>query len=343
MVQPVRIGVVGIGRWGEVHARTLSQLSEVELGGLWDMDAARTDAVARELGCGQYPDLDRLLADVEAVVVATPDSVHRPACVAAARAGRHILLEKPIATNVDDARAIIAAAEKAGVQLAVGHILRFEPRYHGLWQAVRAGDLGEPVYVNVQRANLLEHGRRRASDTDVDFFLAIHDFDIAQWIVGSPITEVFARGVQKIYADTSAHDCIVFSLAFQNGAIGQVLCAWSMPDGSGSSLDAFFHFVGTGGSASITLRGTGFRVTRAYDAWPDPYDVSVLGQSAGPLATELRHFARTVRQGLEPAASGREALCALLAIEAGRRSLSTGRPESVRATAGEEAPAGHGQ
>jgi UDP-N-acetylglucosamine 3-dehydrogenase len=130
-VNRLRVGVIGAGVMGERHARIYASLPDVELVAVCDTRADIARALAKDLDATPYADFAELLRhpDVDAVSVCTPDDAHRAPCEAAAAAGKHVLVEKPLAMTVADAEAIITAATKTGVVLLVGHCLRFDPRY----------------------------------------------------------------------------------------------------------------------------------------------------------------------------------------------------------------------
>jgi UDP-N-acetylglucosamine 3-dehydrogenase len=144
------------GAMGQVHTRTYRSLPAARLLGVCDVDAATLAAAAGDAPVGRrYQDYEALLADpeVEAVSVCTPDGQHVGPAVAAAQAGKHVLLEKPIATTLEDARTIVRACSAAGVVLLVGHVLRFDPRFVAAREALSAGELGDLLTVFARRAN----------------------------------------------------------------------------------------------------------------------------------------------------------------------------------------------
>ncbi|MBA3257989.1 MAG: Gfo/Idh/MocA family oxidoreductase, partial [Gemmatimonadales bacterium] len=146
MNAPLPIGVVGVGALGRHHARHLSQLPEVRLAGVCDVDPDRARAVAAELGTRAFTDLDALLRRVEAVTVAVPTPAHAEVGLRALERGVPLLMEKPLAATLEEADALIAAARRGGLQLQVGHIERYN-------QALRAAEpyLDGPRYIESQR------------------------------------------------------------------------------------------------------------------------------------------------------------------------------------------------
>ncbi|MCD6352270.1 MAG: Gfo/Idh/MocA family oxidoreductase, partial [Armatimonadetes bacterium] len=257
--------VIGTGRMGLAHARVWQQLPTTHLVAVYDVDADRAAQVASELDCQADASLQALLErdEVDIVSVCTPDDAHVEPCLAAAAAGKHILLEKPLATTTADADRIIAAAEGAGVKLMVGQILRFDPHYAVAYRQAQEGALGDLIYAYARRYNLLRDGRRIAPHSSVMAFLGIHDLDALQWITGRRVVRVFAVGASKLMADARADDAIVATLQFDNGACGCVDTLWVNPEGTVSSLDARMELVGTAGRVDVRVAHDGVVVSDA--------------------------------------------------------------------------------
>lgn len=324
MSSSTRLIVIGVGRWGQELARTVARLRGVELSGLFDADAALARSTAGALGVAALTSLEEVIdARPDGVVVATPDNAHREPVTRLLEAGIHVLVEKPIATTVEDARAMIAAARASRGSLSVGHILRFDPRYIAVRDAVASGRLGDVVHVLATRENLKEHGLRRAQTTTVEAFLGIHDVDAIQWITGQRVVRVYAVGTSRVYAAHGRNDTTVATLEMEGGAVGSVTSSWALPDRSGSMIDASLEVVGTRGSARIAMRDFGLRITteEAGDSFPNPAGVDVHGLATGALADELAHFARVTRGEAAPMATAQEAFDALVVVLAMERSL----------------------
>ena len=134
----VRVGVVGVGVMGSNHARVLAGISDVKLAGVVDPDPAQRELVTRMLGCPAVDKLDALLdLGVDAVTIAAPTHLHLQIALACIARGVHVLVEKPIASSVDEGREIIAAARRANVTLMVGHVERFNPAVQAIKEAIR--------------------------------------------------------------------------------------------------------------------------------------------------------------------------------------------------------------
>jgi predicted dehydrogenase len=203
-VPALRGAVLGLGMMGRHHARILQTFPRVQFAGAVDAAGDRHDAIHdRDL---VYPTLDALLdAGVpDFAVIALPTEEHAPAFEQLAQAGVHTLIEKPLATTSDEARAIIAAAERTGVRAGVGHVERFNPALRELRSRVARGELGEVFVISTQRVGPFPD---RVRDVGVVKDLATHDLDLVCWLGGSPIAAVAAQTSHKM---GRSHEDIVF-------------------------------------------------------------------------------------------------------------------------------------
>ena len=209
--RPVRVGVIGTGALGYHHARLYRTLPHAELVGIFDINADRAAQVARELGTRAFPSLEALLEVIEAASVVVPTSRHTEVGVAVLERGIHALVEKPLADTVAGAERLVAAADRAGVTLQVGHVERFN-------RAVRAAlpYLDGPRFLQSER---LAPFSPRGTDVAVILDLMIHDLDLVLELVRSPVTEVRATGVAIL---TPHVDIANARVEFANGAVALI-------------------------------------------------------------------------------------------------------------------------
>jgi predicted dehydrogenase len=207
----VRTGVWGVGAWGEKHARVYHALPESDLAGVYDQDAARAREVAERYGCTAFPGPDELLAACEAVSIALPTVGHREAAERAAAAGRHALVEKPMAVTVEEADAMIAAARRAQVVLQVGQVERFNPALLAARPHVRG-----PKFIEAHRLAVFQP---RSLDVDVVFDLMIHDLDAVLDVVGASPVSVSAVGVAVLSGN---EDIANARLEFADGCVANL-------------------------------------------------------------------------------------------------------------------------
>lgn len=327
---PLGAAVIGCGYIGERHAAIWRQLPYTELVSVYDVDRSRAEEVAEQYGgqvCGALEEAIGA-AGVDMVSICTDDQSHLEPSRAAAAAGKQILLEKPLATSLEEADAIIAAASEAGVTLMVAHVVRFDPRYSMAKQEIDAGAVGDIVHLYGRRNNVVASGRRIGSRTSVAFFLGVHDIDIMRWFSGSDIVKVHAEGARKVLADVGADDTIFALFRFANGAVGCLETCWAMPSGVPSKIDARMDVVGSCGQVSVEVHGDGLLVAGEESATRPEivYGPVVAGQQAGALRAELEHFAQCVLTGGEPLVSPQDARAAVEVAAAIHDSLRTGAP-----------------
>ena len=211
MTPPVRIGVVGAGSLGYHHVRILRELPEARLVGFHDSDPARSRRVTEELGVPAAPSLDALLDQVDAVTVVVPTPAHHAVASLALARGIHVLIEKPIATTLEEADALLAIARRTGALIQTGHVERFN-------HAIRAAlpHITEPRFVE---SNRLAPFNPRGSDVAVVLDLMIHDIDLVRALVGGRVTELAAAGVPVL---TPWVDIANARLGFDTGAVANI-------------------------------------------------------------------------------------------------------------------------
>jgi predicted dehydrogenase len=227
MTHPVKVGVIGAGYWGPKLARNFHDLPEARLAWVSDF---RPDRLAhmREL----YPDAqltrdyrELLAADVDAVVVATPVSTHYPLAMEALRAGKHVLVEKPLAAVLSQAVEIAQTADRLGLCAMAGHTFQHNPAVDAVREIVARGDLGRVYYVNATRANLGLFQK----DINVIWDLAPHDVSILLHVLGTAPTEVSAHGETFVQTQLGIHDVAYVRLHFPGGVMANLHVSWLDP------------------------------------------------------------------------------------------------------------------
>ena len=328
----VGVAVIGAGFMGERHARLFAALPDVEVVAVCDVREEVARRVAAPMGATATTALADVLAraDVDAVSVCTPDDEHRAPCEAAAAAGKHVLVEKPIALSVADAEAVIAAAERAGIVLLVGHCLRFDPRYHAVRAAIAAGEIGAVRTIYTRRSNTVAAQDRLKGRATLPRFLGVHDYDVMRWLTGSEVERVTAESTRGVLEDLGfgVEDANCALLRFASGALGIAELGWILPRGFPATGDHRCDVVGDRGVLGIASLETGFRRadgTRAVqvDALAAPV---VHGHGGGMFHYELAHFVDCVRGRARPALAPRDGLMALRIALAVERAAATGAP-----------------
>ena len=207
----LRVGVIGTGHLGALHTKMFAQIESAELVGVFDIDKTKAGQVAAENGTKAYTSVDDLLADVQAVSIATVTKAHYDVARLAIERGLHTFIEKPIAETIEQARELVQAAEQRKVKIQVGHIERFNPAILALERfKIR------PLFIESHR---LAQFNPRGSDVAVVLDLMIHDIDLILSLVQSPVTRIDANGVAVV---SDSEDIANARLQFENGCVANV-------------------------------------------------------------------------------------------------------------------------
>ena len=345
-----KCAVVGLGNMGAQHASVLAQLPGVELAVCCDVseESRRRCPAGVRFTTTVADALDE--PGLNGVVVATPEGTHAEPVIQALARGLHVLCEKPVADNLADIDAIMRAEASSRGTLAIGHIVRFDPRYRVVRDEVASGSLGRPVHVTTRRNNSIVFGSRLAGRTSLPMYLSVHDIDIMEWITGSPIVRVFAEGSDSGVLQGSGPETIAATMRFANGAVATHEVSWALPAESGfGSGDFQFSYIGTKGSAYVEIRSQGVSIYGGVPGQDAPqaavpdvrhgtisypstmFSHSVDGVGFGVLRLQLEHFIASAVRGtpqLVTSQDGRRAAIVALAIE---ESLRTGQPVTIDA------------
>ena len=319
----MKVGVVGAGFIGAVHLSAYANMPEVEVVGVADALPETAAVGASRVGARAYSSYEELVAaeDVEVVDVCLPTSYHRELALKAAREGKHVILEKPIARTLEDAEAILEAFSGEGGRLFVGHVLRFFPEFVRLKQMIDAGDLGTVGVARTSRRSPFLTGWndwyadwRISGGVLLD--LVIHDFDFLRWSLGE-VERVYAKGVMG--REYNRLDYALVTLRFASGAIAHVEGQWGYP-----------------GPFNYSIEVAGSRALVATDS-TEPPPVQLLGGTVGsgespdvvtgksPFQAELEHFVSCIATDEEPLVDAHDAYEALKIGLAATESVVSGR------------------
>lgn len=275
------LGVVGVGAMGARHALNIARNTlNADLRSVFDALPATAERVAASLDTERAASLEALLRrdDIDAVVIASPPRLHAEHAVAALEAGKHVLLEKPMALTLVDADRINAAAARAGVSLQIGFMRRYDPAYGAAKRRIESGDIGVPrLFKGIDRdqdAPVGSFGSLGRADILTDS--AIHDFDVARWLMTDEVTAV--RATLAVIGDRAVIPCpnlALVDLRFSRGAIGNV----ETLHGAKYGYDIRAEVVGTEGTlligapsrTALTFLGTGGATQDLVGHWLDRF------------------------------------------------------------------------
>jgi predicted dehydrogenase len=334
----LRMAVVGVGHLGKEHARILAGLPDVELVGVADVNAEQAQAVARRLGTQAFTDCWPLLNLVDAATVVVPTTFHAAVAAEFLRRGIPLLVEKPLAANLDQADRLVEVAARYGATLQVGHIERYNPAFEQLCRRPL-----RPKFVTCERAGPFTG---RSTDIGVVLDLMIHDLDLLLALVAAPVRDVEAVGVSLF----GGHEDVANArLRFANGCIAEVTASRASPEPSRR-----MHVWAPEGYARLDFRqrrlllaqpsealrrrtlDAGALVRPGGDFFGRHIEVLELDCNQGDqLTRELEEFVACVRTGARPRVSGAEGREALALAERVLRSLQRHRWEGA-----EDGPAG---
>jgi predicted dehydrogenase len=220
------VALIGLGAMGRNHLRVLSDLDGVELAAVCDSDAAAVASPSQKHSVPGYSSWDEMLEreQLDAAVVAVPTRFHLEAGLAVLRHGLHVLIEKPIAADLEEGRRLVDAARRAGKLLTVGHIERFNPAVRELERRLGAGEIGRIFQIQARRQGPFP---ARIRDVGVVIDLATHDLDVMYKLAGSEILRLYAETEQRIHTDHE--DILNALLKFDSGVLGVLQVNWLTP------------------------------------------------------------------------------------------------------------------
>ena len=332
MAKPVRIGVVGFGYWGPNLVRNLDKLADAEIVAACDLSQANLDKLS-----GLYPyvetttDLDELLSEkyaLDAVVVATSAPSHYAIAKRVLEAGKHCYVEKPLTLKSADSEELVRLADAQGVVLFVGHLMEYHSAINWIKDYVASGDLGDVLYVYMQRLNL---GKVRTEE-NAFWSLAPHDVSIVLYVLGESPDFVSANGAA--YVTPGVHDTVFANLHFPSGKMANIHVSWLDPHKSrkftvvGTKKMLVFDDMQATEKIAIYDRGVGA-----------PDDAMAYGEDLTlrfgditlpwvplkePLSIEVQHFLDCCDSGATPRSDGRDGLRVVRVLEAVDESMAAG-------------------
>jgi len=331
----MRVGVVGCGYWGSKHIRVLCALSEVEQTVAIDANVERLNALKDSFaGVLTFECLAAALDHVDAVVIATPPETHAALALCALDCGKHVLIEKPLATSVVDAEALVARAAALGRVLMVGNTFEYNAAVWKLRELVASGELGRPLYVDTARLNL----GRYQQECNVLWDLAPHDVSIINHILGATPTAVSAQGARNIH--DGLEDVAYLWLQYESIEVrAHVHVSWLDPckvrrvTVVGDRKMAVYNDLADEGP--IRVYDKGVHPSRDNDLANPPmsyrYGSVVMPYVPvhEPLSVMDQHFVVCGRDGLSPHTDGLNGLAVVRVLEAAQQSLHSDKDKTV--------------
>ncbi|MFT9848830.1 Gfo/Idh/MocA family protein [Aneurinibacillus sp. REN35] len=326
----IGIAVVGVGEFGQNHAKILSQMGKVELLYICDKSIEQAKKVADRFAAAHYTDnIETVLADknVYGVIIATSEESHHPLTIQCLEAKKHVLIEKPISLEAEEAREMVAIAEKQDVILLPGHLLRYDASYYTIKQKLESGELGD-IYSIYARRNVPRERFGLHSRTHPVFMALAHDIDITLWYVQSTVKKVYAVE-RKTSPEYKNPDIFWGIVEFSNGIIATFETQWTLPNHLGQYLDVRLEMMTSAGRVALEYPGTHLRLavnnkleTPDVTLWPE-----IFGTSTGALKNELDYFISLIENNEKPTSiRGDEAVQGIELAQLLIKSAQTGQP-----------------
>jgi UDP-N-acetylglucosamine 3-dehydrogenase len=326
----VKWGLIGAGDFGLIYAQIMNGLPNVELVSVFSRTEKNAQRAAKDFGIPKYyTDFNELINSdgVEAVAIVTDEHHHYDPVMAALKAGKHVVVEKPIAPTLEQADEMIAQSKKTDKVFAIAHILPFHNHYALAKAEIDKGSVGEIVAMYARRNAASFWGEKLQDHSSAIYDEMIHDMECMLWYTGWKVKRVYAqtknvRGMKK-------PDVCWAMFTFENGAIATLEANWYLPANTPYLIDAQMEIHGSEGMLYIDLSDQGLRVNdkngwRFPDAlwWPEK-----LGRVEGALGDEIRYFADGIMLGKMPEGLGdpQRARDALEIVMAAERSAETGK------------------
>ncbi|NOU79100.1 inositol 2-dehydrogenase [Paenibacillus sp. LMG 31459] len=339
MIKPIVVGIIGAGRIGRLHADNLRVMPCFKLKSIAEAmmsEELLTWAESRGLA-SVFAEGEDILNDpeIEAVFICTPTDSHASWIGRAARAGKHIFCEKPVSLSSEETSSALQIAEEAGVLLQIGFNRRMDPSFRKLQQLVRSGELGSPHIVKITSRDPQPPGEAYVRSSGGMFMdMTIHDFDMARYLVGAEVAEVYTRGanlVDPMFGRCGDVDTAVITLTFASGAICVIDNSRKAVYGYDQRVEVFGPL---GSAAADNCRPTTVEVSTATSVTRDQPEHFFLERYNQAFIDEIAAFARSVRLQEPLICSGRDGQQAQLIAEAARESHLTGLPVKLTAVTG---------
>jgi UDP-N-acetylglucosamine 3-dehydrogenase len=291
----LKVGVIGAGAMGKNHIRIYSEMPDVELAGISDIDKDLVESLAQQYDTKAYTDYKEMLASgLDAVSIVVPTKMHRQVAIDAIEAGAHILVEKPIADTVENANAIIDKAKENDRLVMVGHIERFNPAVIKLKEIINSGLLGKIVSISTTRVGPYNP---RIRDVGVILDIGVHDIDVISYLYGRDVNQVYAVAGADIH---SFEDHATIHMRYDHEFSGLVEVNWLTPH-KVRKLTA----VGVEGVAYLDY------IDQTVELHDSDWVRKAKVENKEPLRNELEYFIDCINKGKQPSPSGTDGKHAL--------------------------------
>jgi predicted dehydrogenase len=340
----LRIGVIGLGVMGEQYVRIYQDHPLAEVTAIAARTHEKASAVAAKYSvprvCETWTELVEL-PEIDAVCVATPDNLHYRPARAAIESHKHVLIEKPMTTDLAEADSLVQIARAMNVKVQVAFNHRWLAPYYQGHAAIKSGSIGQPIAAYARKNDTIYVPTEYiswASQTTPAWFLSCHDIDLVGWYLDSEPVEARAWGVKQVLAarGIDTYDTIQAQLRFANGAIATFESSWIYPNTFPAMVESFVEVLGERGHLHFDRKREGIEIsTEQAFTYPKTFlNANVFGTLRGAFPACLDDFVQSIRKNSEPAVGvndGRQVTAALTAIHESLRSGETIRVPPLEA------------
>jgi predicted dehydrogenase len=329
------MAVIGAGLLGSRHARAWAEQPETRLITVMDLNAKRAETVADRHGARSASDLAAILSDpqIDAVSVVTPDHLHRDAVVACLEAGKHVFVEKPLATDLEQAREMVAVSRRTKRLLQVNFSQRFVSEFAFIKQTIARGEIGRPVMIQSLKHDTLYVPTEMipwAHHTSPVYFMTSHDLDLIRWYLGAEPVTVVAHEVRgKLdQLGVPVHDGLQGLVRFSDATAVQFHTSWIHPNTFPSVSDGYLEIIGTEGVLIYRSRSREIELYTNRDSQTIKFGgpgtaKEVGGKLTGAFVDSLRLFIRSIREQTVPMTEAADSLktvaCQIALLESARQ------------------------
>lgn len=332
----IRFGIVGMGTRGRIFADTVGQNPYATLTAIADSSAEKLQAAEQAYDAHAYTRFEDMLdrEELDAVVVATPDFLHKEPVMLATERGCHILVEKPFATSARDAEEMHSAISASGITCMVAFENRWNAPFVAAKEAIASGELGRIIAMNSSLNDTIYVPMRMllwASRSSPGWFLLPHSVDIACWLKEASPTQVFAVGTHKklVAMGLDTYDSIQATITFEDDASGTFTSSWVLPEAMPSIYGFRYEIIGEDGALYVDLPGETLRKATGHFEHVPVLGMPIHGRLKAPPSLMLHDFIDNVRLGTEPLATSYDGLLNTRLVELIHKSIEMGTVQKL--------------
>jgi len=336
----IRFGLIGAGTWGQTHAKVYSTYPDVEFAAVCDVDEAKARKLARQYRAERvFTDFKKMIAEAEidAVGIATPDFAHEAPIERAARAGKHIIVEKPLATTLEQAKRLAGIVHKAGIKFMVDFHNRWNPPFYWASRSIDRGEIGRPLSAYIRLLDTIYVPTRMlswAARTSPLWFLGSHCLDLLRWMIRDEVKTVYSVSRSLVLKGLGIDTADFFHTVFQfkGGAVAVMEAGWILPESEPSLIDFRMDLVGSEGAINIDASHNRLlqKYTKDRASYPNVFPMEeIYGKEQGFALESIRDFVDCIIEDREPRAGLKDGLINTQVLAAAEQSASSGNPVTV--------------